>query len=136
MATLGSRIKECREARGWRAGQLAKKAGISPGFLSELENDVQKNPGINYVRAIAHALDVDVHFLTTGEGEPARDASVKMPASLLDFAKAQQLSVSEMLMLFDARRQIVSHRSNGSKTDDLEDFEWRPFYNAIKSYLK
>jgi XRE family transcriptional regulator of biofilm formation len=135
MATLGSRIKECREARGWRSGELAKKAGISPGFLSDVENNLQKNPGINYVRTIAHALSVDLHFLITGEGAP-RNTSVQMPASLLTLAKEEQLSVSQMLMLLDARRQIVSHRSNGSKSDDLEDFEWRLFYQAIKSYLK
>jgi XRE family transcriptional regulator, master regulator for biofilm formation len=136
MVTLGDRIKECRGNRGWRLDDLAKKAGVSKGFLSDLENNQQKNPGINYLRAIANALGVDMDFLTTGHGAGASQASVRMPASLVEFAKDEHLSVNQMMMLLDARRQIVSHRSNGSKSDDLEDFKWRPFYEALKPYLR
>lgn len=136
MATLGDRIKECRKAQGWRLEDLAKKARVSKGFLSDLENNQQKNPGITYLRAIAHALGVDLHYLTTGQGASALNPTVQMPGSLLEFAKNEQLSVNQMMMLLDARRQIVSHRSNGSKSDDLEDFDWKPFYDALRPYLR
>ncbi len=136
MTSLGERIKECRTAKGWRLDDLAKKSAVSKGFLSDLENNQQKNPGVNYLRAIANALGVDLNFLTTGQGAAASHASVQMPASLVDFAKDEQLSVNQMMMLLDARRQIVSHRSNGSKSDDLEAFDWRPFYEALKPYLR
>jgi transcriptional regulator with XRE-family HTH domain len=136
MVTLGARIKECRQARGWRLDDLAAKARVSKGFLSDLENNQQKNPGINYLRAIAAALGVDLHFLSTGQGAAASNPSVQMPNSLLEFAKNEQLTVNQTMMLLDARRQIVSHRSDGTKTDDLESFDWRPFYEALKPYLK
>src|SRR5438046_8473611 len=137
MATLGDRIKQSREARSWRLEDLAQKAGVSKSFLSDLENNEQKNPGINYVRLIAGALGVDLHYLTTGHGDPIGAKSIKMPVSLLEFAKDKELTVNQTMMLLDARRQIVSHRSSdGSKSGDLENFDWGPFYDAIKPYLK
>jgi transcriptional regulator with XRE-family HTH domain len=136
MATLGDRIRDCRQARGWRLEDLSKKAGVSKGFLSDLENNKQKNAGLNYIRAIAGALDVSLHFLTSGRTATPIDAEVQLPASLVDFAKEEQLTVTQTMMLLDARRQIVSHRSNGSKSDDLENFNWRMFYQALKPYLR
>ncbi len=137
MATLGDRIKECRTTLGWTLDYLAKKAGVSKSFLSDLENNEQTNPGINHLRLITGALRVDVHYLTTGQGTPAGKRSVKIPASLLAFAKQEQLTVNETMMLLDARQQIVSHRSNhGTRSDDLESFDWAPFYRALKPYLQ
>jgi transcriptional regulator with XRE-family HTH domain len=137
MATLGDRIKQCREALSWRLDDLAQKANVSKSFLSDLENNEQKNPGINYLLLIAGALNVDLHYLTTGQGAPAGAKSVKIPMSLLEFAKEQELTVNQTMMLLDARRQIVSHRSSdNSKTGNLENFDWGPFYEALKPYLK
>ena len=136
MATLGDRIRDCRQTRGWRLEDLAKKAGVSKGFLSDLENNKQKNVGVDYLRRIAGALDVSLHYLTTGRAAAPSASEVQLPASLVDFAKEEQLSVNRTMMLLDARRQIVSHRSNGSKSEDLENFNWRLFYQALKPYLK
>jgi XRE family transcriptional regulator of biofilm formation len=136
MATLGDRIKQSREAHGWRLEDLAQKANVSKSFLSDLENNEQKNPGINYLQLIAGALRVDLHYLTTGQGSAVGAKSIKVPVSLLEFAKDKELTVNQTMMLLDARRQIVSHRSDGSKSDDLENFDWGPFYEVLKSYLK
>ena len=136
MVTLGDRIKECRRARGWRLDDLAAKARVSKGFLSDLENSHQKNPGINYLEAIAEALGVDLLYLTTGESPRAANGTVEIPAALLELAKEEQLSTTQTMMLLDARRQIVSHRANASKSDDLRDFTWRPFYEALKPFLR
>jgi len=136
MATLGDRIKDCRQARGWRLKDLAKKARISEGFLSDLENNKQKNAGVDYDRAIAGALDVSLLYLTTGRASPPTAHEVQLPASLVSFAKEEQLSLSETMMLLDARRQIVSHRTNGLKPEDLDNFDWKLFYKALKPYLQ
>lgn len=136
VATLGERIRDCRQARGWTVEELALKAKVSKGFLSDLERNKQKNPGIHYLRSIAGALDVSIHYLTTGRTGAPSATEIQLPGSLVEFAKEEQLSMAETMMLMDARRQIVSHRSNGSKSDDLENFDWRPFYQALKPYLK
>jgi transcriptional regulator with XRE-family HTH domain len=115
---------------------LSKKAGVSKGFLSDLENNKQKNAGVDYLRRIAGALDVSLHYLTTGRtGAPAA-TEVQLPSSLLEFAKEEQLTVNQTMMLLDARRQIVSHRSNGSKSENLDNFNWKTFYQALKPYLR
>jgi transcriptional regulator with XRE-family HTH domain len=134
MAQLGDRIKERRLAHRWSLEDLAERARISKSFLSDLENGKQKNVGVQYLTQIANALGVSAHFLMTGN-EPDQSRRIQMPTSLLNFAKQQQLSVNQMMMLLDARRQIVSHRSEG-RSDDLEDFDWKPFYEALKPYLK
>jgi transcriptional regulator with XRE-family HTH domain len=136
MGTLCDRIRDCRQARGWRLEDLAKKAGVSKGFLSDLENNKQKNAGVTYLRAIAGALEVSLHFLTTGRMAPPLASEVQLPTSLVDFAKEEQLSINQTMMLLDARRQIVSHRSDGSKSDNLENFDWRSFYQALKPHLR
>src|SRR5437016_2994239 len=132
MDTLGDRIRDCRQARGWRLKDLAKQARVSEGFLSDLENNKQKNVGVDYLRAIASALDVSLHYLTTGRTAAPNVAEVQLPTSLIDFAKEEQLTINQTMMLLDTRRQIVSHRTDGSKSDDLENFDWRSFYRALK----
>ena len=97
--TVRDRIRDCRQARGWRLEDLAKKAGVSKGFLSDLENNKQKNAGVDYLRVIAGALDVSLHFLTTGRTAAPIGAEVQLPASLVDFAKEEQLSVTQTMML-------------------------------------
>jgi transcriptional regulator with XRE-family HTH domain len=134
MANLGERLKQRRIAHKWNLEELADRARISKSFLSDLENSKQKNVGVQYLTRIASALGVSVHFLTTGR-EPEESRKVQMPTSLLNFAKREQLSVNQMMMLLDARRQIISHRSDG-RSDDLEDFDWKPFFEALKPYLK
>ena len=136
MATLGDRIRDCRQTRGWRLDDLSKKAGVSKGFLSDLENNKQKNAGVDYLRRIAGALDVSLHYLTTGRTAAPGATEVQLPSSLLEFAKEEQLTVNQTMMLLDARRQIVSHRSNGSKSENLDSFNWKTFYHALKPYLK
>ena len=37
MATIGERIKQVREAKGWTQEKLADEAKISRGFISEVE---------------------------------------------------------------------------------------------------
>src|SRR5947199_9341829 len=85
VATLGERIRDCRQARGWTVEELAARAKVSKGFLSDLERSKQKNPGINYLRPIAGALDVSLHYLTTGRSGPPSATEVQLPASLVEF---------------------------------------------------
>lgn len=56
-------VRVFREYRGLRAGDLAEKAGISQGYLSEIE--AGKKPGsVAVLRRIAQALDLELSDLT------------------------------------------------------------------------
>jgi hypothetical protein len=60
---------------------------------------------------------------------------VQVPASLANFAQQASLSFSQTMMLLQLRKQIVAFRSD-SKSDDLEKFDWKPFYEDLKAHLK
>lgn len=53
-------LKQIREAKGLSQLDLAKRAKVSQGYLSDLEARQKKNPGIETVRKIAKALGVPV----------------------------------------------------------------------------
>jgi transcriptional regulator with XRE-family HTH domain len=57
---LGAVLKQIRETKGLSQLDLAKRAKVSQGYLSDLEAGQKKNPGIETLRKIAKALGVPV----------------------------------------------------------------------------
>jgi transcriptional regulator with XRE-family HTH domain len=57
---LGAVLKQIREAKGLSQLDLAERAKVSQGYLSDLEAGEKKNPGIETLRKIAKALGVPV----------------------------------------------------------------------------
>jgi transcriptional regulator with XRE-family HTH domain len=57
---IGLVLKRLREAKGLSQLELAKRAGVAQGYVSELEAGQKKNPGIETLRKIAKALGVPV----------------------------------------------------------------------------
>ncbi|MGM0988790.1 MAG: helix-turn-helix domain-containing protein [Pseudomonadota bacterium] len=56
-------VRVFREYRGLRAGELAEKAGISQGYLSEIESG-KKSGSLDVLKRIAVALGVELGDLT------------------------------------------------------------------------
>lgn len=54
--TLGKRVRECREARGWRQRDLAVAMDVDSSYVSMIETDSIANPGIETLEKIARAL--------------------------------------------------------------------------------
>ena len=134
MAGVGERIKKRRLELGWTQDQLCQKAGISKGFLSDLENDKRSVSATNLLD-IARSLSVSLDFLMPGKASEEPPAQVPIPASLAKFAAEERLSFRQTLMLLDMQRQILAHRS-AKKKDDLESIDWRRFYEAVKEFLE
>ena len=67
METLGKRIKYLLEINGVKRSDLQKNIDISPGNLSDIINDKNRNPTIKIILAIAQNFDCDIHWLLTGE---------------------------------------------------------------------
>jgi len=63
--TLGQRIRAAREALGQSQVSLAKVAGISQGYLSQLEQD-EREPTISIAARIARALKLSLDELASG----------------------------------------------------------------------
>ncbi|GAW93138.1 helix-turn-helix domain-containing protein [Calderihabitans maritimus] len=58
MKVNGSYLRSLREERGYTLREFAEKAGISPAYLSQIENN-QKTPSIKTLQKLARALNLD-----------------------------------------------------------------------------
>jgi transcriptional regulator with XRE-family HTH domain len=57
---VGRELKKLREREGLSQLELAKRAKVGQGYISELEAGQKKNPGLETLRKIAKALGVPV----------------------------------------------------------------------------
>ena len=57
-----SPIRAWREYRQIKMGELAKKIGISPAYLSQIENG-KRNPTLDTLKSIAMELKIDIDLL-------------------------------------------------------------------------
>lgn len=71
--TLGSRIKQAREALGWDLPRLAKESGIPYPTLAGIEGGNQRTS--TKTPQLAETLGVSAVWLATGK--PSRDLNVK-----------------------------------------------------------
>jgi transcriptional regulator with XRE-family HTH domain len=131
MPTTGDRIREIRDRHGWTQEKLAHQAGISKGFLSDVESN-KRNVSSEYVLRIANALGASLDYLLRGEPgtREAEREPVSIPSELSAAAQELKLSYNETLMLLDANRSVVARRSNKS-TKPLTKDEWKGLHVAI-----
>lgn len=59
---IGLKIKERRNELGWSLRELGERAGVSAGFLSQVEND-QVSPSLSSLQSIATAMQVPMFSL-------------------------------------------------------------------------
>ena len=115
MPSVGERIRKRRNELGWTQDLLAKKAGVSKSFLSDLENG-KRNVGADTLYDIARALSLSLDYLMTGkEGETEPPSEVQIPAALAAFAARAGISFRQALTLLEMQQQIVAHRSSTKK---------------------
>ena len=133
--TIGDRIRKMRDEKGWTQDDLARAAGISKGFLSDVENG-KRNISADNVLKVANALGASLEYLLRGstpQDEPA--ALVQIPPELSKAAEEMKLSYSDTLALLRTRQSIVARRGRkAKKTYDLDD--WKKLYQALKSFYK
>ncbi len=131
MATTGDRIREIRERKNMTQDQLAEKAKLSKGFLSDVENN-KKNISSQFLLKIANALGASVDYLLKGETkEKTQHEPVIIPPTLSEAAEKLDLSYSETLELLHAHNSVIARRSNKSQREfSVED--WKKFHDAIK----
>lgn len=135
MAGVGERIRRRRQELGWTQEQLCQKAGISKGFLSDLEND-KRSVSADNLLDLARALSLSLDYLMTGKAsEEGQPTEVAIPVSLARFAAEEGISLRQTLMLLDMHKQILAHRS-ARKKDGLEAVDWRKFYEGVKEFLE
>jgi transcriptional regulator with XRE-family HTH domain len=135
MPTVGERIKQVREAKGWTQEKLANEAKISKGFLSDVENH-GKNISLDLVLRIANALGASVGYLATGDGkQPGERKPVVIPPELSEAAHQLRLSYPETIDLLEAYNSVIARRSNRFKgTMSVKD--WKDLHEALKTVIR
>ena len=73
---MGRRIALARSARQWDQSQLARKAGVSPSYISRLESGSRPKPSMVKLKAIAEALGMTVSQLD-GSVEPLDENALR-----------------------------------------------------------
>lgn len=57
----GKKIKEIRKKKNYSQSDLAKAAGVTYAYISQIERGVRKNPSIKVLSKIANFLNVDLN---------------------------------------------------------------------------
>ncbi|MEE6286847.1 helix-turn-helix transcriptional regulator [Georgenia sp. MJ173] len=68
---VGDELRQARHERGETLGETARRAGVSPQYLSEMERGV-KEPSSEMIAAVAGALDLTLLDLTAAVTEGLR----------------------------------------------------------------
>jgi len=92
---VGEIIRAKREEKNISLSDFAKELDISPGYLSQIENGVKKNPNLEILLKIINRLDIDLAMLL---GIESREENylIKIPSLLkLTLAKDRYNKVLE-----------------------------------------
>lgn len=131
----GNRIRTIREKRGLTQEELAKKAGISKGFLSDVEND-KRNIGSQGLLRIANELGASVDYLLTGQVKGNKEnEQIIIPPELSQMAEELNISYSETLDLLNTFSSPVARRSKQFRKVLTVD-EWKKLHQLLKEVFK
>ncbi len=135
MATVGERIREVREARGWTQGKLSEAARISKSFLSEVESK-GKNLSLDLLLRVATALNASVEYLATGRGDEAKSLKpVVIPAELSQAAEQLHLSFQQTIDLLEGYNSVVARRSSRPRANPSVQY-WKELHEALQKLRK
>ncbi len=121
---LGEQIRKRRKEKGIAAAELARRANISKGYLSEIESGRAPKPSGEILMRLADALGTTIADLL---GKEVRLVSRTITASLREFAEEVGLPEQDVKML----SQI---RFRGAQPSSPED--WRFLYESIKHSVR
>jgi transcriptional regulator with XRE-family HTH domain len=132
MPTLGERVRQLRERRHFTQDELATKAKLSKGFLSDIENN-KRNVGSQFLLRIATALGASADYLLTGkeDDDMLAQTPIVVPRELSEYAEAEHLGYKETMELLAARNSVVARRSN-QETKKLSVNDWKTLHLALK----
>jgi transcriptional regulator with XRE-family HTH domain len=136
VSDLGGRIRARRKELGWSLDRLAGEAGLSKGFLCDLERG-KRGVGADSLLRVGNALGLPLDQLMKGTHEPYhpdRAVKVDLPQTLLAFAMHGNVPFREVMALYWMARTVTDHRTNGRKRG-LEEWDWKAFHEAVRAFL-
>lgn len=133
---IGSRVRSRRKGLGMTQQEVAQLAGISVGFVSEIEQG-NRNPSGRVLLRLAGALRTTTDWILRGvEAEPLdHDEPVVFPPELSVAARQAGLSYAATLTVLKAYKQVVASRGAEPAHPPTAD-EWINMYRALQRYIE
>ncbi|MGP7818715.1 helix-turn-helix domain-containing protein [Niallia sp. 01092] len=70
---IGERIRYLRQKKGYSISRLAREAGVSKTYLSNLDRGLQNNPSIHFLEKVVKVLGISVDYLISEEFQKEQD---------------------------------------------------------------
>jgi transcriptional regulator with XRE-family HTH domain len=115
--SFGALLRQTREVRGLSAIDAARAAGISPAYLSKLENDAVKRPSPHVLHQLSEALSVPYSELMRLSGYKVPGESTGTPASTVGAALFADLTDDEREELLEYLAWYRARRRSGRRGD-------------------
>lgn len=106
---LGDNIKVFRKEKRLSLNKLAKLAGMSPSYLSDLENNKSINPSMEKLNKLAEILEVKIEDFY--KEDPNEIEQLEDDMKLL-YSKVRDLSKKDRKKLLDMIKQFEDETDN------------------------
>jgi len=103
VVALGARLKRVRQQSGLSLREVARQLGVSPSFVSQLENG-KSQPSVATLYSISQLLDVSIDQLFAVEGHDATVADQPAAVAVVDDLEAAPISRTDLGSPADAWR--------------------------------
>ena len=130
MQTVGDRIRKVREQMAMTQDALAASAGLSKGFISEVENS-KRNISAQNLLKVANALSASVQYLLEGREQLKHESRpVVIPPELSKAAEQLGLTYAQTLALLETHESVVARRGK-TRNKLLTVDDWIALQHAI-----
>jgi len=134
LMNVGKKIRTLRLEKGFTLPALAEKAGVSKGFLFQIEDDEKANPSLETLNRLAKALDVTIAELLEKESVRAKRAIPEnVNPALKEFIEEQNAKGLPVEPAALQALYALQHRK-GKLPRSKED--WRYLYETIERVFK
>jgi transcriptional regulator with XRE-family HTH domain len=127
MTTIGERIRARRDEANLSLAELARRVGISKGYLHNLESGDAASPSAEILFRIANELGTTIADLMGEAEQLVSRAKSRIPDSLRNFAIQANLPEKDIQMLAN-----IEYRGKQPENED----DWRYIYESIKRTIR
>jgi transcriptional regulator with XRE-family HTH domain len=119
--SLGKRVRQLRQRRGWSQQELADRVGVRQKQISSYERDVNVPSGEIFIK-LANAFDVSLDYLAQRAPESAPQVTIadlelleriQYVDRLADDDRALVKQVMDLVILKDRFRKLASEPGSG-----------------------
>lgn len=137
MMKIGARIKDLRTRQRVTLKELAKKTGLTPSFLSQLERDLT-SPSISSLETIAEALNTKVSYFFEGD-ERKELVFIKRNTTKIPINKKSKIfrqTLASSLLNIKMQPQVFTLRTQAELTQELVYPEGEKFGMVLKGRIE